>query len=229
MPARPTVARGRDPRRGDPGEPQQPSGLLDVPPAAADRAAGDGQRRRQRGRRRRRGSGTPDGCRSSRSTAAPAASAGRVAPQRLGEQRQADQPGHEPDGHRQYVDRRRAGWSSDGDARDQRQHARRRAPAPTRCDAPAARRTRRAPAVTTRITATRNGLSRWPSTWIARSASGPGREPDDQLGDRHDRRLPDGHRHRDEVARRQPGEAGHQARERPGAAEGPHDSIVAQA
>ena len=44
-----------------------------------------------------------------------------------------------------------------------------------------------------------------------------------------DRRSPDGQRQRDEVARREPGEPGHEAGERPGAAEVLTDSIVAQA
>ena len=52
----------RDPRRGDPGQPEQPTGLLDVPSTAADGPPDDARASRRPRRSRRSGSGRYAAC-----------------------------------------------------------------------------------------------------------------------------------------------------------------------
>ena len=162
---KPADHRWRRRRPGRPGSGSPPGG----------RRAG----RRPRGRRRRRPSGSSQLC--------PA--------QRLGQQRQADQPGGEADGHGQVVSvgrpRLRATATTPTTARTPNttagSHHVRRASRPAHANDGAEEdqdHQRSGPACP--VTEDR----------MARSATGPGRQPDDQLGHGHDRRLADRHRHR---------------------------------
>ena len=231
MPSRPTRAPCGHPRLGDAGEPEQPPGLLDVPAAAADDPADD---RRRRPRRRRHHAGAGPGSRARRvalgsalgvgrlgSRAASASSARRSGS--VSSDRQTSQVG-EADGERQVVQRR---WSRAAGAT---------ATAPTPASAPYTttghhherRASRPAHAKSaprnSRMTSDQHRLVPVPEDRDRALGHQPRRQPDDQLGDRDDRGVPDGHRHRDEVAGREPGQTGHETGQRPRAAGGPHAS-----
>ena len=103
-------------------------------------------------------------------------------PQRLGQQRQADQPGHEADGHGQQVDGAGAVLERRTAAPADHGHGRRRPASPAHharaASTPGVREEQRSERPGS--PATRKGLSWWPRTWMARSATGPGSCADDR-------------------------------------------------
>ena len=229
-PRRDPVDAQRDPgrlhRRGDSRQPQQPSRLLDLAAALPQRPAGGGDphggHHHQAGADEEAAARRPGVGLLGRGGSA----LGRA--ERVGQDREAQHPGHEADEDRQQVAEPGLVLHRDRHAGQHREHPEQQHGQPPRTPGQPARPREEQPQDDEedhdqeRLVVVSEDLDR-PFRHRTRG------EPDDQLGDGDHGRLADGHHHRHEVARRQAGETRHQPRQPPGVPRGPHPLILPQA